>query len=362
MAKNAGRAPRHAKAVNIALQGGGAHGAFTWGVLDRMFEDDRIWIEAISGTSAGAMNGVVAAQGMYDSGAPGARQALEQFWQAISKAGQNSPIKRSPLDMLTGNWSLDMSPGYIWFDLLNRLASPYDINPFGINPVRQLLESLVDFEKVRDCKDMQIYISATNVQTGRARVFSRDEITADVVMASACLPFMFHAVEIDGVPYWDGGYMGNPVLFPFIEESPSDDILIVQINPVVREGTPRSAQEIQNRVNEITFNSSLMKELRLIDFICRLLEDGKLQESEYRPMKVHIIEAGEEMLKLGASSKLNTEWEFLSHLRDIGRNAADRWLDAHYEDLEVRSSIDLRGMFGDRVGPPKSKRSPGSIA
>ena len=352
MAKNAGRAPRHAKAVNLALQGGGSHGAFTWGVLDKMFEDDRIWIEAISGTSAGAMNAVVASQGMYDSGAPGARIALEQFWRAISAAGQSSPIRRSPLDMMTGNWSMDLSPGYVWFDLMNRLASPYDVNPFGVNPLRELVEELVDFEKVRDCKDMQIYLSATNVQTGRVRVFSRDEITLDVVMASACLPSMFHAVEIDGVPYWDGGYMGNPVLFPFIDESPSDDIVIVQINPLMREKTPRSAQEIQNRVNEITFNSSLMKELRLIDFVCKLLEEGKLEESEYRPIKIHIIEAGEEMLDLGASSKLNTEWQFLTHLRDIGRSTAAKWLEMNFDDLEVRSTVDLRGMFADIVGPP----------
>ncbi|MEO1198586.1 MAG: patatin-like phospholipase family protein [Pseudomonadota bacterium] len=345
MAKNQGRSDRHLKSVNLALQGGGAHGAFTWGVLDRLFEEDRLWIEAISGTSAGAMNAVVAAQGMYDGGAQGAREALESFWWAVSQAGQTSPIKRSPIDILLGNWSLDTSPGYIMMDLMSRLTSPYDMNPLGLNPLRDLVAEQVDFNKVRDCKDLHIYLSATNVETGRVRVFKREDITLDVVMASACLPFLFKAVEIDGVPYWDGGYMGNPVLFPFIDDSPTDDIIIVQINPIHREGTPRSARDIHNRVNEITFNASLLKELRAIDFVCRLLDEGKLEPGDYRSMKVHMIEARKEMRDLGASSKLNAEWEFLRHLHDIGHKAAGDWLDAHFDDIEVRSTVDLKEMF-----------------
>ncbi|MFY0613222.1 MAG: patatin-like phospholipase family protein [Hyphomicrobiaceae bacterium] len=347
LAKYAARSEKHTKAVNLALQGGGAHGAFTWGVLDRMFEDGRIWVDAISGTSAGAMNAVVASQGMYDGGGAGARAELERFWHAVSKAGQASPIKRSPMDRLLGNWSLDTSPGYVWLDLMSRVASPYDTNPMGIDPLRDLVDEFVDFDKVRDCEDMPIFISATNVETGRVRVFPREEITADVVMASACLPSMFHAVEIDGVPYWDGGFMGNPVLFPFAEHSPCSDIVIVQINPVVRKGTPRTAREIQNRVNEITFNSSLMKELRAIDFVDRLIDEGKLSGDEYRRLNVHIIEATEELSPLGASSKLNSEWSFLVHLKDIGRQAAARWIDANFDQIGERSTVDLRAMFGE---------------
>lgn len=347
MAKYQGRSARHTKAVNLAFQGGGAHGAFTWGVLDKLFEDGRIWVEAISGTSAGAMNAVVASQGMYDNGGDGARAELERFWKEVSRAGRASPIQRSPFDILSGNWSLDMSPGFVWLDLMQRIASPYDTNPLEINPLRNLVEDFVDFEKVRDCEDMPIFVSATNVETGRVRVFHREEITLDVVMASACLPFMFHAVEIDGVPYWDGGYMGNPVLFPFVDSSPCNDIVIVQINPVVRKGTPRTAREILNRVNEITFNSSLMKELRAIDFVDRLIDGGKLSEDEYCRLNVHIIEADEEMKDLGASSKLNSEWAFLVHLRDIGRRTAAAWIDRHFDDLGERSTVDLRAMFGE---------------
>jgi NTE family protein len=347
VAKYQGRSARHTKSVNLAFQGGGAHGAFTWGVLDKLFEDGRVWIEAVSGTSAGAMNAVVASQGMYNGGGEGARAELERFWREVSRAGQSSLMRRSPLDVLSGNWSLDSTPAFVWLDLISRIASPYDTNPLQINPLRDLVEKFVNFEKVRDCDDMPIFISATNVETGRVRVFSREEITLDVVMASACLPLMFHAVEIDGVPYWDGGYMGNPVLFPFVNNSPSHDVVIVQINPVVRKGTPRTASEILNRVNEITFNSSLMKELRAIDFVDRLIDEDKLSGDEYRRLNVHIIEADEEMKALGASSKMNSEWAFLVHLRDIGRRAAQTWIDRHFDDIGKRSTVDLRSMFGE---------------
>lgn len=345
MAKNKGRSARHEKAINLALQGGGSHGAFTWGVLDRLFEEDRLWIDAISGTSAGAMNAVVATQGMYDNGASGAREALADFWHQVSVAGQGSPIKRTPYDMLTGNWSLDNSPAYLFFDMMSRLASPYDLNLLDVNPLRDLVETFVDFDKVAGEQDMAVFVSATNVETGRVRVFHRHEITLDVVMASACLPFMFKAVEIDGVPYWDGGYMGNPVLFPFIDHSPSPDIVIVQINPLERKGIPKSARDILNRVNEITFNASLLRDLRAIDYTDRLLEEGKLDENDAREIFVHMIDGCGDMLDLSASSKMNAEWAFLTHLRDIGRKTADAWLERHFEDLEIRSTLDLREMF-----------------
>lgn len=350
--KGVGRQSRHLKSINLALQGGGSHGAFTWGVLDRMFEEDKLWVEAISGTSAGAMNAVVASQGMYDNGAQGARDALEGFWRAVSKAGQSSPLKRTPFDKMMGNWSLDANPGYLWMDLLSRMASPYDLNPLDINPLRDVVAQFVDFEKVADGDDMGIFISATNVETGRARVFHRHEITLDAVMASACLPSMFKAVEIDGVPYWDGGYMGNPVLFPFIDHSPSPDILIVQINPLLRPGTPKRAQDIQNRVNEITFNGSLLRDLRAIQLIDTLIDQGALSGTKYRRMNLHMIEDGcREMLPMGASSKLNSEWAFLVHLRDIGRAAADRWLKAHFDDIETRSTLDFDTLFDDSGTP-----------
>ncbi|MEM7238478.1 MAG: patatin-like phospholipase family protein [Pseudomonadota bacterium] len=339
------RNARHEKAINLALQGGGAHGGFTWGVLDKLFEDDRIWIEAISGTSAGAMNAVVAAQGMYENGAIGARERLHEFWKATSLAGRTSPIQRSAWAQLVGSWSLQTSPGYQFFNLFQRFASPYDINPLDHNPLRDLVDEIVDFDKVRACSDMGVFISATNVETGRVRVFERDEITLDTVMASACLPQVFKAVEIDGTPYWDGGFMGNPPLFPFFHGSPSNDIVIVQINPVLRQGTPRSAQEIENRINEITFNSALLHELRSIDFVRRLLDSGTLEDGEYRRMHMHVIQARKQMRLLDASSKMNAEWAFLRHLFEIGREAADAWLGRHFEDLGERSSVDIRQMF-----------------
>ncbi|MEL6586291.1 MAG: patatin-like phospholipase family protein [Pseudomonadota bacterium] len=368
MAKGSGRQAHHTKAINLALQGGGSHGAFTWGVLDRMFEEDALWIEAISGTSAGAMNAVVAAQGMYDDGAAGARVALEAFWHKISVAGQSSPIKRTPLDVWMGSWSLDNSPGYVMMDLVNRMASPYDLNPLGINPLRDLVEDFIDFRKIAGEEDMGLFISATNVETGRARVFHRHEITLDVVMASACLPQLFKAVEIDGVPYWDGGYMGNPVLFPFIDHSPSPDILIVQINPLKRPGTPTRARDIQNRINEITFNGSLLRDLRAIDLVDRLLDEGALKEGRYRKMYLHMIDGCDDMLELEASSKMNSEWAFLTHLRDIGRHHADRWLTQHFADIEERSTLILSDLFdGPGTAPkpptkakPKAKAKPAS--
>jgi NTE family protein len=325
------------------------------GVHDRLFEEDPLWIEAISGTSAGAMNAVVAAQGMYDNGAAGAREALADFWSQVSKAAQFSPIQRTPFDVLTGQWSLDNSPGFLMMDMLSRVTSPYDTNLLDINPLRDLVDQFVDFDKVSTPKDMEIFISATNVETGTVKVFRRREITLDVVMASACLPFMYKAVEIDGIPYWDGGYMGNPVLYPFIDESPSQDILIVQINPLERKGAPRTARDIENRVSEITFNGSLLRELRNIDLINQFIETGKLSTEDVRHIFVHMIEGGDEMNTLGASSKMNAEWAFLTHMRDIGRAAADTWLSTCFDHIENRSTVDFKRLFRD-IGVPHIRK------
>ena len=333
------------KPVNLALQGGGAHGAFTWGVLDRLLEDGRIDIEAISGTSAGAMNAVVLAAGLQRGDRDGAREALHAFWSAISQAGRASPIQRSPIDVFMGNWSLDTSPSYLFFDLLSRVVSPYDLNPLDINPLRSVLEDTVDFDAVRGCDRVKLFISATNVHTGRGRVFRCPEITADVVMASACLPTLYKAVEIDGVPYWDGGYLGNPALHPFFYECTSPDIVLVQINPIERNETPRSARDIMNRLNEITFNASLMNELRAVEFVSRLIDEGALAEGRYRKVLLHVIHGEEPLKAMSASSKLNAEWAFLTTLRDLGRDAAGRWLDEEYADLGVRQACDVREMF-----------------
>lgn len=333
---------QYEKVINLALQGGGAHGAFTWGVLDRILEDERIFIAAISGTSAGAMNAVVCAYGLVKTGQrAGARQALADFWRAVARMGLLSPLKRMPVDVAAGSWSLGNNPSYLATELVGQLASPYLLNPFNLNPLRELLESTLDFDLVRACNDILVYVSATNVETGRVEVFDRKHLRVEMLLASACLPTLYQAVEIDGVPYWDGGFMGNPVLFPFYRESPSNDILIVPINPLYRAGTPRTARAIQNRMNEITFNGSLLHELRAIEFVGRLIATGKLSETEYRKLNLHIVGGVDELYSLDASSKLNTEWAFLQHLFERGRWAADQWLGHNYDHLNQRSSIDL---------------------
>lgn len=345
------------KKINLALQGGGSHGAFTWGVLDRFLEDPGLEIDSISGTSAGAMNAVVLADGFVNAESNGrtaaaasARKKLDAFWRAVSNAAQGSVIQRTPISRLMGRWSLSDSWGYHFSESMTRLFSPYQINPLNINPLRSLLESAVDFDAVNRCGAIHLFISATNVHTGRVKVFDRDQLSADVVLASACLPQLFKAVEIDGVPYWDGGYMGNPSLFPFRDHTDTADIVVVQINPVERRETPRTPHEIQNRLNEISFNSSLLKELRSIHFVTRLLDEGSLDESRYRRENIHIVENQEELLPLGASSKLNAEWDFLLHLKTIGRQTADRWLVQNYDQIGVSSTVDLPRMF-DGIGP-----------
>ncbi len=339
------------KTIELALQGGGAHGAFTWGVLDRLLEDGRLHIEGISGTSAGAMNGAVVADGMVRRGYEGAREALERFWSAVSSAAQFSPVQRTPLDILFGKWSLDLSPGYLALDLLSRVLSPYDFNPLDINPLRDIVKAQVDFDRVNHCPDLKLFITATNVRTGRPKIFRQPDITVDAVMASACLPSMFKAVEIDGEAYWDGGFMGNPALFPLVDECDARDLVIVQINPMQRQKLPRTASEIHNRINEITFNTSLMKELRALGFLWEVIHYEGLERERYRDARVHCIYAEEAMLDLTVSSKLNAEWQFLTYLRDIGRETTDRWLADHYDDIGNKTTFDVNFVFEESLSP-----------
>ncbi|MBB3896679.1 patatin-like phospholipase family protein [Roseococcus suduntuyensis] len=332
------------KKIELALQGGGAHGAYSWGVLDRLLEDGKLDIEAISGTSAGAMNAVVLADGLVRGGREGAREALEKFWRAVSDAARFSPIQRSPIDRLMGRWSLDTSPGYIAMDLLSRLASPYELNLFDLNPLRDVVEATVDFDNVNACQSVKLFVTATNVRTGLPRTFRRGELTVDAVMASACLPTLYKAVEIDGEPYWDGGYMGNPALYPLVDESDCRDLMIVQINPIRSDELPTTAAEIQNRLNEITFNAALIKELRAITLLRRLIKAEGLENERYRDMRLHRI-GGQGLEHLSSSSKLNAEWDFLTYLRDHGRAAADAWLAQHRDDIGQRSTFDPDTLF-----------------
>jgi NTE family protein len=333
------------KPINLALQGGGAHGAFTWGVLDRLLEEPRIEIDAISGTSAGAMNAVVLADGMMRGGREEARVRLRRFWEEVGRRAAFSPIRRNPFDILTGNWALTYSWSFLWWDAISRSVSPYEFNPLNINPLRDLIEEMVDFDRVRACTGIKLFISATNVKTGRGVIFDNASLTPDKVMASACLPTLFQAVEIDGEHFWDGGYMGNPVLFPFFYAKTSDDILIVQINPVERPDVPRRAREILDRIDEISFNGSLLRELRAVEFVSRLLREGRLESDQYRDMRVHLVSLDQSDNPLGGSSKLNAEPAFLEHLFDEGRRAWDTWLQENYDAIGKRSTVDIRRMF-----------------
>lgn len=341
--RGAGASRRNPVLVNLALQGGGAHGAFTWGVLDRLLEDQRLPIDGISGTSAGAMNAAVLAHGYCEGGRERARAALESFWRRVSRAALVSPFRRGPLDVLLGRWTLDNSPLFIGMDIMGRLFSPYDLNPGGCNPMRDILAASIDHRRLAD-SPIKLFVTATNVRTGRGRVFRNAELTPDVLLASACLPNLFQAIEIDGEAFWDGGYSGNPTITPLVRETAAHDTLLVQVNPVERRGTPRTARDILNRLNEVSFNSPLLKELRMIALLRQVAGPGTGEGAQWAEMRIHRI-ASEVMTDLGYSSKLNAEWAFLCMLRDEGRRAAEIFLETHRQDLGRRSSYDLDALL-----------------
>jgi NTE family protein len=338
--------PVTTKRINLALQGGGAHGAFTWGVLDQILSDERLSVEGISGTSAGAVNAVMLADGLCRGGREEAQKRLADFWRAASSTGNLPVLQRAVVERLLSFTPLEGTPMQAWVNALSRYFSPYDVNPLNINPLKDLIERFVDFETLRADTDLQLFVSATNVQTGHVRIFPREKITSDVVMASACLPLLFRAVEIDGVPYWDGGYLGNPVIFPFFRTTATEDVLVVQINPLVRQATPMSSSEIMNRINEITFNSSLLAEYRAIDFVARLIDQGRLPRGigpgEYRRINVHRIVLDRFGTHLDASSRFSTDYDFFDMLHVSGKRAARRFLDEHFDDIGVKSTVDLR--------------------
>jgi len=340
------------KTIELALQGGGSHGAVTWGVLDRLLEDDGLYIEGISGTSAGAMNAVVVADGLAQDGPETARAKLHDFWRAISKAAQFSPLQRTFWDRWAGNWNLDGSPFYLMMDYLSRTFSPYDMNPLDLNPLREIVLEQIDFDRVNRCEAVKIFVTATNVHTGRPRVFRQPEISADSVMASAALPMMFRAVEIDGQSYWDGGYTGNPALFPLVDDCDARDLILVQVNPFYRAEVPQSARDIINRMNEITFNASLIAELRSILLLRQVIEAENLEKERYRKMRLHRIHLDQDLAHLSPSSKMNAEWDYLTMLRDLGRAQAERFLTKHRDDLGQRSSFDLSWVMEDHLRPP----------
>ena len=337
--------------LDLALQGGGSHGAFTWGVIDRLLEEDWIEISGVSGTSAGAMNACALAGGLATGGREGAKAALERYWDAVSDAAVLSPFSRSISSKVFGDWSVEKSPMFWWASTLVKNFSPYALNPFGLDPLRRIVEQTMDFAAINSADAIHVFVAATNIRTGRVKIFRKPEINADALLVSACLPTISHAVEIDGEAYWDGGYMGNPPLFPLADETETRDVMLVQINPFEREGIPKTALEIHDRLNEITFNASLIRELKSLRMLGELIHEEKLDRAAYREGRLHMIGADDEVKKLGASSKMNGERKFLHHLRDLGRERAEAWLDAHRDDLGVQTTFKLDFVIEESLQP-----------
>jgi NTE family protein len=333
------------KRIKVALQGGGSHGAFTWGVLDRLLDDPRLEIEAVVGTSAGAMNAAVLVDGLAHGGPAAARCKLREFWTGVSLLAATSPMRQSPLDQMLGPGNMDFSPSWHVADVLNKMFSPYELNPINVNPLRQLLESVIDFDRLRAGTAPALFMSATNVLTGRLRVFARHEVSIDTVMASACLPLLFQAVEIEGQHYWDGGYCGNPPIFPLIYMGGGSDVLIIQLNPINIPTVPQDVGSIIDRVNTLSFNSSLMREMRMIKFVTDLIDNGELSPNHFLRINIHTIDAEIELAAFNTSSKANADKKFLRHLYALGVAKATEFLEVHFDAIGQRSSTDIVEKF-----------------
>jgi NTE family protein len=331
------------KVVNLALQGGGSHGAFTWGVLDRLLEDERIVFDGVTATSAGGVNAVLLADGMARGGRQGAKELMRTFWKKMSDTTSASIIAPSFFDKMNPKFGLEHSPGYVFVDMISRFLSPYQLNPMDVNPMRDLLNEVVDFERVRRQQVMKVFLCATTVRTGKVKVFPREEITADHVLASACLPFMMRAPEIDGEIYWDGGFMGNPAIFPVIYACNSCDVILIHLTPTDRPEPPTDSRAILNRMQEISFNSSLMREMRAIAFVTDMIDAGKMTGA--KRMFIHLIEAEDVIRELSGSSKMNADWKFLTYLFDLGRERADQWLGANFDRIGVETTVDIKERY-----------------
>ena len=344
----------HRRTLNLALQGGGAHGAFTWGVLDRFLEDERIVIEGISGSSGGAMNGAVLAHGLCVGGATAARAALDRFWRRMSEQGWLNPIRRTWLEKMQGTWNLDHSPVALMVEEMALMFSPSQTEAINHNQshLRTLLEETIDVAVLRERSPIKVFVGATHVRTGQPRIFRQDELSIDALLASACVPQFYPAVIIDGEAYWDGGYLGNPPLWPIIYECNSRDIVIVQVHPIRREDVPNNAAEITNRLNEIVFNAALMAQLRALSMITQIINEPGNSGPEASRIKkksffIHIIEAEQAMRTLGMLSELNTDLDFLLYLKELGRESADHWLKRHFHDINHRSTFDIDALLLD---------------
>jgi NTE family protein len=333
--------------VNLALQGGGAHGAIVWGVLDRLLEDGRLGIEAISATSAGAMNAVSLASGLVKGGPVAARQTLHDFWYAVSRIDVMFDLY-SRWNQWIQAFKLppEYHPYHAVIHALTHTLPPNLLNPFNLNPLRDVLKRTVDFERLNGSPPApHLFLNATNIRTGKIKVFETPRISVEAVLASACLPPYFQAVEIEGEHYWDGGYLGNPAIFPLIYRRGAKDVIIVQVTAITRDEIPTSAADVLHRITEISFNSSLMREMRAIAFATGLIDNGELDQKKHSRMFMHWIGNDRLMSELGTGTQFHPEWGLLCRLRDAGREAAGKWLEEHFEDIGSRSTVDIAKMF-----------------
>lgn len=333
------------KPLNLALQGGGTHGAFTWGVLDRLLEEDCFAFEGISGTSAGAMNAAVMAHGLAKGGADAARQALHDFWRRVADAAALSPFRPTLLDHWFKFGGIDYSPSYQLMEFTTKLASPYQSNPTNRNPLRDILKDTIDCKALADCTSVKLFVCATDVLEGKIKVFQNQELSIDALLASACLPQLFQAVQIGKSYYWDGGYMGNPPIYPIIYNCDCRDVLIVQINPMRIPAVPKTPQAILDRANTLSFNSSLVREMRAINFVIKLIESGFDDGGRLKRMLIHTVDAEEQLARYGATSKYNVDWDFLQSLFKLGRRQGAAFLRNHYDGIGERSTTDIAAKF-----------------
>lgn len=332
--------------VSLGLQGGGAYGAFTWGVLDRLLDDERLVFDAIGGTSAGAINAMVVADGMaHGGGRSGAKAALHRFWTALGMASRWSPLQRTPIDYLFGRWTLETSPGYHLMQFMSAAMAAMQFTPMRIDPMRDLLASLIDFDRVRTCEAVRLFVHATNVRTGRGKMFAQQALTVQHLMAAICVPQAFAAVEIDGEAYWDGSYAANPALAPLVQSASARDIVIVQINPVARQELPSSLADINNRVNEIAFNTSMLREVAAVMASGRVIDEIDGKRVAPADVRLHLISGTTEIGATSLSSKYNAAPTFLTHLHGLGVAAAEQWLAAHGSQVGIKATLALDQIF-----------------
>jgi NTE family protein len=337
--------PPKQKSISIGMQGGGAHGAFTWGVLDYLLEDGRLNIEGASGTSAGGMNCLALAQGMAEGGKEGARKSLHRYWKILSEKSKKAGMAPTPLDNFVGGHGIGMNPLVSMMGQITKNFSPYEWNPKNKNMLEDLVKELFNFNKIANYEDLKVFLCATNVRTSKLKIFSGKEITPEAVLASACLPTLFQAVNIEGEDYWDGGFIGNPAIFPLIYNCATPDVLVILLTPQYRHNTPKTVSDIHWRMTELSLINTLTREMRAIQFVSKLIDDGIADKTKIKKVNMHLLENTQVFADLDHTSAMNSDWDFLTFLFEKGRETAGKWLEKNYDGIGERSTADLMEEF-----------------